>query len=227
MQMAADRGVFIDQSQSLNIHMENNPKPVAGQPPPKPLRTRLNSAHFTAWKLGLKTGMYYLRTKPAVDAVKVTLKPEYQTRQAAERAIMLSMRPMIRSLSSDAVNTPTAERSSSSIAASPYSERGESDASSGAPSPLQAGMHRLTKSDMAIAHSPPPLSAAPPTAAPMSAASSTSSAPSSSSRDFVLTPEEAAFAEETRRRVQAQREWIQRAKEEAEQGSCKGGVCGS
>jgi len=52
IEMSADRGVFIDQSQSLNIFM---PNPTVG---------KLTSSHFKAWELGLKTGMYYLRSKP-------------------------------------------------------------------------------------------------------------------------------------------------------------------
>ena len=59
--MAADRGVFIDQSQSLNIFMENANF------------AKLTSMHFYGWKAGLKTGMYYLRTKSATDAIKFTL----------------------------------------------------------------------------------------------------------------------------------------------------------
>ena len=64
LEMAADRGAFIDQSQSLNIHMEDTNF------------GKLSSLHFAAWKLGLKTGMYYLRTRPAVDAIKFTIKEE-------------------------------------------------------------------------------------------------------------------------------------------------------
>jgi ribonucleotide reductase alpha subunit len=64
VEMAADRGAYIDQSQSLNIHMENV---NVG---------KLNSLHFYAWKKGLKTGMYYLRTKAAADAIKFTVKSE-------------------------------------------------------------------------------------------------------------------------------------------------------
>lgn len=59
--MAADRGAFIDQSQSLNIHLaEVN-------------YGKLTSMHFYGWRRGLKTGMYYLRTRPAVDAIKFTV----------------------------------------------------------------------------------------------------------------------------------------------------------
>ena len=59
--MARHRGYFIDQSQSLNLFMEGA------------TMAKLNSIHFYAWKSGLKTGMYYLRTKSAVDAIKFTI----------------------------------------------------------------------------------------------------------------------------------------------------------
>lgn len=59
--LAADRAPFIDQSQSLNLFVA------------APTHAKLSSMHFYAWKRGLKTGMYYLRTKPAADAVKVTV----------------------------------------------------------------------------------------------------------------------------------------------------------
>ncbi|KAI8927993.1 ribonucleotide reductase [Entophlyctis helioformis] len=59
--MAADRGAFIDQSQSLNIHLaEVN-------------YGKLSSMHFYGWRKGLKTGMYYLRSRPAADAIKFTV----------------------------------------------------------------------------------------------------------------------------------------------------------
>ncbi|KAG8214508.1 ribonucleotide reductase [Butyriboletus roseoflavus] len=59
--MAADRGAFICQSQSLNIHLQ---APTLGQ---------LTSMHFYGWKKGLKTGMYYLRTRPAAQAIQFTI----------------------------------------------------------------------------------------------------------------------------------------------------------
>lgn len=62
--MSRQRGYFIDQSQSLNLFMENANY------------AKLTSMHFYAWKSGLKTGMYYLRTKSAVDAIKFTLNNE-------------------------------------------------------------------------------------------------------------------------------------------------------
>ncbi|MFN3403472.1 MAG: ribonucleoside-diphosphate reductase subunit alpha [Cytophagaceae bacterium] len=62
--MAADRGAYICQSQSLNIHMQD------------PNFGKLTSMHFHAWKRGLKTGMYYLRTKAAADAIKFTVEKQ-------------------------------------------------------------------------------------------------------------------------------------------------------
>ena len=59
--MARQRGYFIDQSQSLNLFMQD------------PDYSKLTSMHFYAWKSGLKTGMYYLRTKSAVNAIQFTL----------------------------------------------------------------------------------------------------------------------------------------------------------
>lgn len=64
--MARHRGYFIDQSQSLNLFMENA------------TFAKLTSMHFYAWQSGLKTGMYYLRTKSAVDAIKFTVAKNTQ-----------------------------------------------------------------------------------------------------------------------------------------------------
>jgi ribonucleoside-diphosphate reductase alpha subunit len=61
---AADRGAYVCQSQSLNLFMENANF------------AKLTSMHFYGWKKGLKTGMYYLRTKAAADAIKFTLEKE-------------------------------------------------------------------------------------------------------------------------------------------------------
>ncbi len=64
IQMAADRGAFIDQSQSLNIHMK------------QPTMGKITSMHFAGWKLGLKTGMYYLRTMAASAPIQFTVDQE-------------------------------------------------------------------------------------------------------------------------------------------------------
>jgi ribonucleoside-diphosphate reductase alpha chain len=83
--MAADRGAFICQSQSMNVFLD------------APNYAKLTSMHFYAWKKGLKTGMYYLRTKPAVDAIKFTLdhsltqKPELKIEANIENEIACSL----------------------------------------------------------------------------------------------------------------------------------------
>lgn len=64
IEMSADRGAFIDQSQSLNAFMEDANY------------GKLTSMHFYAWEKGLKTGMYYLRTRPAADPIKFTVDKE-------------------------------------------------------------------------------------------------------------------------------------------------------
>ena len=73
LDMAADRGAFIDQSQSFNVHMSD------------PNFGKLTSMHFYAWKKGLKTGMYYLRTRAAADAIKFTV--DAQALKASERRV--------------------------------------------------------------------------------------------------------------------------------------------
>lgn len=61
MHQAADRGAYICQSQSMNVHMA------------EASFGKLSSMHFYAWKKGLKTGMYYLRTRPKADAIQFTV----------------------------------------------------------------------------------------------------------------------------------------------------------
>lgn len=69
--MAADRGAFIDQSQSFNVHIQD------------PNFGKLTSMHFYAWNKGLKTGMYYLRTKSAADAIKFTVDKQKASQPSA------------------------------------------------------------------------------------------------------------------------------------------------
>ena len=70
LDMAADRGAYIDQSQSLNIFMEN------------PSVAKLSSMHFYGWKKSLKTGMYYLRTRAKAKPQQVTVTPSPTAQQA-------------------------------------------------------------------------------------------------------------------------------------------------
>merc|ERR1712129_506714 len=71
LDMASDRGAYIDQSQSLNIHMTDA------------TTAKLSSMHFYGWQLGLKTGMYSLRTKAATDAIKFTVDVDAQKQASA------------------------------------------------------------------------------------------------------------------------------------------------
>ena len=80
--MSRHRGYFIDQSQSLNLFMEGA------------TMAKLTSMHFYAWKSGLKTGMYYLRTKSAVDAIKFTLKTEKKEQPQPEQVAVAAAQVM-------------------------------------------------------------------------------------------------------------------------------------
>ncbi len=79
--MSRHRGYFIDQSQSLNLFMENANY------------AKLTSMHFYAWKSGLKTGMYYLRTKSAVDAIKFTLDNKKSKEKVVVEAAAVAATP--------------------------------------------------------------------------------------------------------------------------------------
>lgn len=73
---AADRGAYICQSQSLNLFVEN------------PSFAKLSSMHFYGWQKGLKTGMYYLRSKAAVDPIKFTLGEKHQKKYIKEKVAL-------------------------------------------------------------------------------------------------------------------------------------------
>ncbi len=75
IEMAAERGAYICQSQSMNIHIQD------------PNFGKMTSMHFYAWKLGLKTGMYYLRSKAATDAIKFTLDKDAIKLPQTEQAV--------------------------------------------------------------------------------------------------------------------------------------------
>ena len=81
--MAADRGAFICQSQSLNIHITD------------PNFGKLTSMHFYAWKKGLKTGMYYLRSTAAADAIKFTLDKSAMTQPEQKEAVAITAEPVV------------------------------------------------------------------------------------------------------------------------------------
>jgi len=86
--MAADRGRYIDQSSSFNIHMID---PNIG---------KLTSMHFYGWKKGLKTGMYYLRTKAATDAIKFTVDQEALDKDAELKKLKKQKEESLKQMSS-------------------------------------------------------------------------------------------------------------------------------
>jgi ribonucleoside-diphosphate reductase alpha chain len=81
LEMARDRNYFIDQSQSLNMFMA------------EPTVSKLSSAHFYGWKIGLKTGMYYLRIKPKAQALK-GLGIDISSIQQTEKKVEIEIKPM-------------------------------------------------------------------------------------------------------------------------------------
>lgn len=76
LDMAAARGPFICQSQSMNVHIA------------EPSSKKLTSMHFHAWKNGLKTGMYYLRTRPKADAIQFTVNQEQLVADRAKSDVL-------------------------------------------------------------------------------------------------------------------------------------------
>lgn len=78
LDLAADRAPYICQSQSLNVHIA------------EPTSSKLTSMHFYAWKKGLKTGMYYLRTRPKADAIQFTVDQEKLAADVKQKATVAS-----------------------------------------------------------------------------------------------------------------------------------------
>lgn len=95
--MAAERGAYICQSQSLNLFIA------------EPNFAKLTSMHFYAWERGLKTGMYYLRTKPATNAIKFTVDKQYEmiphTAEAITTATTNVVSPSVTTAASNDVST--------------------------------------------------------------------------------------------------------------------------
>jgi len=84
IEMSADRGAYIDQSQSFNVHIASC---TSG---------KLTSMHFFGWKAGLKTGMYYLRTKAAVDAIKFTVDAEKLEGEAKKQMMAMKQHAKVK-----------------------------------------------------------------------------------------------------------------------------------
>ena len=94
IEMAADRGPFICQSQSLNLHIAD------------PDYGKITSMHFYAWRKGLKTGMYYLRTKAAVDAIKFTVEKTPNTTSQTSGEASNTQEPTLEAIAACAIDNP-------------------------------------------------------------------------------------------------------------------------
>ena len=94
--MAAERGAYICQSQSLNLFIA------------EPNFAKLTSMHFYAWERGLKTGMYYLRTKPAASAIKFTVDKQYEMMPHPAEAVMATTTTTASSVTSVQGSAPVA-----------------------------------------------------------------------------------------------------------------------
>jgi len=191
--MAADRGVYIDQSQSLNIHMSDV------------TMGKLTSMHFHAWKKGLKTGMYYLRTKPSTDAIKFTVDPQLIAQQKAEAENFNILARDLKEKTANAASTSSA----SSVAKS----------GTAAFAAATSGLRTLAQTSP-VKQMPNPRG-------------HTHSSFAESARQTIeakLTEAETQQDEKTPEQIRAEREAqkaeIQKWNEERlDQGSCKGGMC--
>jgi ribonucleoside-diphosphate reductase alpha chain len=104
--MSADRGAFICQSQSLNVFMEN-------------VNTaKLTSMHFYAWEKGLKTGMYYLRTKAATDAIQFTVDKSYKQKTQPAQVAAPAAVPVAEAVASSTSGYALSERDAAALACS-------------------------------------------------------------------------------------------------------------
>jgi ribonucleoside-diphosphate reductase alpha chain len=119
--MSADRGAFICQSQSLNVFMEN-------------VNTaKLTSMHFYAWEKGLKTGMYYLRTKAATDAIQFTVDKSYKQKPQSQAQTQPQAQPQAlsaTSVSATSIGTTTIMATATATATVASSDGPESGPSS-------------------------------------------------------------------------------------------------
>jgi ribonucleotide reductase alpha subunit len=104
IQQAAQRGPFIDQSQSMNLFMADSNFDI------------LMSAHYDAWKLGLKTGMYYLRSRPSVDPIQFGIDLEEVNKLTNafgikdETVPLLIKKETVKEMPKEGQETPEAEK---------------------------------------------------------------------------------------------------------------------
>lgn len=103
--MSADRGAFICQSQSLNLFLQD------------PNYKKLSSMHFYSWQKGLKTGMYYLRSKSAVDPIKFTVDASHLAKSENGRSFYKTAEPIVESQPMETVhyNSPVTANGNGSV----------------------------------------------------------------------------------------------------------------
>ncbi|KAG6917074.1 ribonucleoside reductase large subunit Cdc22 [Tephrocybe rancida] len=121
--LSADRGAFICQSQSLNVHLQ---APTLGQ---------LTSMHFYGWKKGLKTGMYYLRTRPAAQAIQFTVDQSVLKDAKAQNLNVSTARAAAARDRASGLPTPASSSSSSPAASPTPPPQPSSSASTSVPTP--------------------------------------------------------------------------------------------
>lgn len=147
VQMAADRGAFIDQSQSLNIHMK------------EPTMGKITSMHFAGWKSGLKTGMYYLRTMAASAPIQFTVDQEQlkvaDTNVAGVRG-QLKKRTMI---GAPSFNSPKPTTYAKQPPATPVSNGIVTPQATPSPTVAKAVLAEVTASPRKNVHAAPPFKA--------------------------------------------------------------------
>lgn len=198
--MAAERGVYIDQSQSLNIHMSNVNS------------AKLTSMHFHAWKKGLKTGMYYLRTKPSTDAIKFTVDPDLIKQQLEEAENFKNLQREVKEKQGGVASL---------VVAAPLSTNPHQHPSSAAsvrisaPAAFEAATSGLKK----LAASSPVKQAPNPRGMEQ--------IPSPGAYKLATHSSAEKTADEIRAERAAKQEEILRWQESQELGSCKGGMCSS
>ena len=131
LDLAADRGAFICQSQSLNVHLQS------------PTIAQLTSMHFYGWKKGLKTGMYYLRTRPAAQAIQFTVDQSVlkEAQRLRELKAAGAVKPRV-----GGIPSPSSTVSSSPAPATPVEE----------PAPQIATLKTAAASVAPVAEAPAP-----------------------------------------------------------------------
>ncbi|KAF9445388.1 ribonucleotide reductase alpha subunit [Macrolepiota fuliginosa MF-IS2] len=138
LDLAADRGPFICQSQSLNVHLQ---APTLGQ---------LTSMHFYGWKKGLKTGMYYLRTRPAAQAIQFTVDQSV-LKEVKKQNTASAGRPVVDG--SNGIPTPTSSPSPLRASSNPVPSSSEPPTST-APSEALASLSLDEKTKKAAEEDP-------------------------------------------------------------------------